>query len=78
MFPILSVFFSYPLKSNCYRLQAKEKSTELIIEADNEQAKWFREDTKKFNKQELKKLIDQKYRNVEHAKAVKAQFEFGY
>lgn len=52
--------------------KSKESS---FIEADKEQAKWFKEDTKKYKQEELRKLIDQKKKYIENAKKVKDQIK---
>jgi len=43
---------------------------------DNAQAKWFKEDTKKYYRHEYEKVKKQKKDEVENAKVVKKQIQF--
>ena len=62
---------------NFLRRQMEEKKhmEKIIINDDNEQAKWFKDEDKQYKRQELKKLIDQKKRFLDNAVKVKSQIE---
>ena len=57
------------------QIREKEKSKWPEIEEDLKQAEWFKNDTDKFNKEEYKKLVEKRKRNIENAQFVKRQME---